>query len=102
MIIISLPISLGIIALADKIILIFKSDYAAAILPLRIIMAALLFIFLNFPVGALLNACDRQAINTRNMGLALLASVGLNIILIPRLAAAGAAITVVITNFFMF
>ena len=36
------------------------------------------------------------------MGLALLASVGLNIILIPRLAAAGAAITVVITNFFMF
>ncbi|MCK4553904.1 flippase [Candidatus Parcubacteria bacterium] len=102
LIIISLPIAIGVIVLADKIILIFKSGFSGAILPLQITMAALLFIFLNFPIGSLLNACDRQKINTRNMGIALLASVAMNIILIPKFQAVGASITVVITNLLMF
>ncbi len=102
LIIISLPIAVGIIVLADKIVLIFKSDYTAAILPLQLIMCSLLFIFLNFPIGSLLNACDRQKINTRNMGIALFASVAMNIILIPKFQAVGASITVVATNLLMF
>lgn len=102
LIIISLPIAIGIIVLADKIILIFKSGFSGAMLPLQITMAALLFIFLNFPIGSLLNACDKQKINTRNMGIALLASVAMNIILIPKFQAVGASITVVITNLLMF
>lgn len=102
LIIISLPISVGIIVLADKIILIFKSDYTAAVLPLQIIMASLFFIFLNFPIGSLLNACEKQKINTINMAIVLTASVILNIILIPKLQTVGAAITVVITNGLMF
>jgi O-antigen/teichoic acid export membrane protein len=102
LIIISLPISAGIIALADKIILVFKAEYSEAVLPLRLIMIALIFIFINFPIGALLNACDRQKINTRNMGLSLAASIILNLILIPRAQAVGAAVTVVLTNTLMF
>ncbi|OGF27976.1 hypothetical protein A2303_06185 [Candidatus Falkowbacteria bacterium RIFOXYB2_FULL_47_14] len=102
LIIISLPISLGIITLADRIILVFRPEYAAAVLPLQIAVAALFFIFLNFPIGALLNACDRQKINTRNMGLALAASVILNLFLIPKFHSAGAAATVLLTNFLMF
>ncbi|MBU4375673.1 flippase [Patescibacteria group bacterium] len=102
LIIISLPISAGIIALADKIILLFKPEYGEAILPLRIIMCSLVFIFLNFPVGSLLNACDKQKINTANMGAALLLSVIMNIFLIPLYGTAGASITVVTSNFFMF
>jgi len=102
LIIISLPISVGIIVLADKIILIFKSGFSGAILPLQITMAALLFIFLNFPIGSLLNACDRQKINTRNMGITLLASAAMNIILIPKFQAIGASITVVAANLLMF
>jgi len=47
--IISLPISFGIIALADKIVLLFKSGFNEAILPLQISMASLTFIFLIFP-----------------------------------------------------
>lgn len=102
LIIISLPIAVGVIVLADKIILIFKSDYAAAILPLQLIMCSLLFIFLNFPIGSLLNACDRQKVNTKNMGIILAVSVIMNLILIPKFQTVGASVTVVATNFLMF
>ena len=102
LIIISLPISVGGVILADKIIVIFKSGYSDAILPLQITMAAVIFMFLNFPVGSLLNACDRQKTNTINMGIALAAGVILNLILIPRLEAAGASLTALLTNLLMF
>jgi O-antigen/teichoic acid export membrane protein len=101
LIIISLPISMGIITLADKIVLIFKAGYAGAILPLEINMAALLFIFIGYPIGSLLNACDKQKINTINMGLTVLLSIILNIILIPKFQAVGASITVLLSNAFM-
>jgi O-antigen/teichoic acid export membrane protein len=102
LIIISLPVSAGGIILADKIMVIFKSGFNDAILPLQITMAAVIFMFLNFPVGSLLNACDRQKTNTVNMGVVLAASVILNLILIPRLAAIGASLTVLLTNLLMF
>ncbi len=99
--IISLPISAGVIALADKIVLVFKSDYLAAVLPMQIIILSLLFIFINFPIGSLLNACDRQKHNTFNMVVAAILSIILNFILIPRFQAVGASITVLITNALM-
>jgi O-antigen/teichoic acid export membrane protein len=108
LLIIALPISAGIISLADRIIALFKPEYIEAVLPLQITMIALIFIFLNFPIGSLLNACDRQAINTRNMGIALVSSLALNFVLIPFFqknygnGAIGAGITVVFTNFLMF
>jgi len=102
LIIISLPVSVGGIVLADKIILIFKSGFTDAVLPLQITMAATLFIFLNFPVGSLLNACDRQKRNTLNMGIILTASIIMNLILIPYYQAIGASITVLATNILMF
>jgi O-antigen/teichoic acid export membrane protein len=100
--IISVPIIFGTIVLADKIIMLFDSAYSQAILPLQIIIIALLFIFLNYPIGSLLNACDRQKRNTYNMGLTVVLSVFLNLILIPMYQAVGAAITVLISNAFMF
>lgn len=102
LIIISLPISAGVIALSGEIILFFKPEYAEAVWPLRIIMLSLIFVFLNFPIGSLLNACDRQMINTRNMALGLATSVIMNIILIPIFQSLGASITVIVTNFLMF
>jgi len=102
LIIISLPIIFGTIMLADKIVLIFKSDYAEAVLPLQITITALFFIFVNFPIGSLLNACDRQRRNTFNMFIVMVASIGLNLILIPIFKTIGASITVLLTNFLMF
>ncbi len=100
--IISVPIIFGTIVLADKIVMLFDSAYNQAILPLQIIIIALFFIFLNYPIGSLLNACDRQKKNTLNMGLTVALSVTLNLILIPIYQAIGAAITVLVSNMFMF
>ncbi len=102
LIIISLPISAGIIVIADKVVLLFKSGFGESLLPLQINMLALPFMFLMFPVGALLNACDRQKTNTYIMGAGLALSVIMNLILIPRFQAVGASITVLITNALMF
>jgi O-antigen/teichoic acid export membrane protein len=93
LIIISIPISVGIIMIADKIVMIFKSGFSDAILPLQITIAQLLFTFINFPIGSLLNACDRQKQNSYIMGAVALSSAALNIMLIPRLGAVGASIT---------
>lgn len=102
LIIISLPIAAGIIAIADKAVLLFKSGFGESVLPLQINMLALPFMFLMFPVGALLNACDRQKTNTYIIGAGLALSVAMNFILIPKLQAVGASITVLTTNAFMF
>lgn len=102
LIIISVPISIGTFALADKIVFLFKDQYTEATLPLQITMLALIFMFINYPIGALLNACDRQKDNTRNMMIVLISSVIINLILIPTYRAIGASITVLITNILMF
>ncbi|MCK5416245.1 flippase [Candidatus Parcubacteria bacterium] len=102
LIIISIPISAGVIVLADKILVIFKPEYIEALNSLRLIMFALPFVFINFPIGSLLNACDKQKINTRNMAIALSLAIILNLILIPEFQTLGAAITVLITNIIMF
>ncbi len=102
LIIISLPIIVGAIVLADKIILLFKAGYGGALLPLQISIVSLFFIFINFPIGSLLNACDKQRKNTLNMGIVTVASVALNLLLIPHFQAVGASITVLITNALMF
>ncbi len=100
--IISAPIAVGVIVLAPQIIAVFKSGFAPAVWPLRLIMASLPFIFLNFPIGALLNACDRQNRNTAHMAVVLAASIGLNLFLIPRYRALGASLTVLLTSSLMF
>ncbi len=99
--VISIPISAGVVALADKIVLIFKGGYGEAILPMQIIILATVFIFINFPIGSLLNACDQQKKNTANMIAVTIISIIINLILIPRFGAVGASITVLITNILM-
>jgi O-antigen/teichoic acid export membrane protein len=100
LLIISLPIIFGIFALTDQIVLLFKAG-TGAVWPLRISILALVFIFLNFPVGALLNACDRQRRNTTNMAIVTFVSLGLNLFFIPQWQALGASITVLISNLLM-
>lgn len=101
LIIISWPIIIGSIVLADRLVLIFKADYSSAALPLQISIIALFFIFINFPIGSLLNACDKQKKNTFNIGIVLLVSIALNFLLIPKFLAVGASITVLLTNILM-
>lgn len=101
LIMISLPIIGGVIALDDKIIDIFKAG-DEALWPLRISILALFFIFVNFPIGSLMNACDKQKRNLLFMASVTVISVTANFFLIPRFQAIGASITVLATNAIMF
>ena len=96
--IISLPIMAGVIALSDKVVLLFNKGFADSVIPLQLIMISLFFIFIHFPLGSLLNACDRQRTNTRNMAIVVMVSVALNLLLIPLWGPTGAAVTVLVTN----
>jgi len=78
--VIAVPISIGIFILADQLIIKISGEaYVTSIIPLRILIVGLVVIFLNFPVGAFLNACNKQVVNTINMGITVFINVTLNI-----------------------
>ncbi len=93
------PITLGIIILAKQIILTAASKaFVASIIPLQLLSISLFFLFLNYPVGYLLNAADRQTRNTLHIGIVTVINLILNTILIPQRAFIGAAIASVISS----
>lgn len=99
LLVIALPIGAGAFVLADEIIgAIYPDVYSPSADVLRVFMASLVFVFLNYPVGNLLNAANRQLLNTANMGIALLVNVGLNIWLIPKYTFMGAAWSAAISS----
>lgn len=102
LLLISVPISTAVFLLSSEVVLIFKDNYLEAVWPLRISILALIFVFINFPIGSLLNACDKQVRNTRNMLITLVFSIVLNIILINKFQALGASIVVLASNILMF
>lgn len=93
MMLLSFPITVGVIVLGDEIIqTVWDEVWRASVQPLWILMLALPFIFFNYPVGNFLNAVDRQKLNTINMTIALIVNIVLNAILIPTYTFNGAAI----------
>ncbi len=103
LLVLSLPIVAVVSIFAKDIILLFYSpEYFASIIILQLLIISLPFLFLNFPIGSLLNATDRQRVQTKNMGLALGLNIILNIILIPLYEARGAALASSISTLFLF
>lgn len=101
--ILAVPISFGIFSLAEPLVLkLYGTAYTASVLPLEISVFAVIFIFLNYPIGALLNATDRQMTNTTIMGVSMVVDVILNVILIPRISFLGAAISMVVYHSLLF
>lgn len=99
----AMPSAVGIALLARPIILkIYGSQYQPSILALQIMMIGLIFVFLNFPVGALLNAANRQTQQTINLGITLISNALLNIILIPRFSYLGASAAIVLSMAILF
>jgi O-antigen/teichoic acid export membrane protein len=93
------PLAVGISVLAQDIILqIYTSDYLPSVLPLQILMAGLIFSFVSFPIGALLNACDRQKTQTMIVAGVLLVNIVLNIFFIPIYGIVAAAIAALVGN----
>jgi len=101
LVIISLPLTTGLIILAKPIISTLWPEYQDTIPTFIIMSLAIPFIFLAFPTGYLLNACDRQKNTTINRGIITTLAIICNLILIPRYTFFGAGITFFITNFIL-
>lgn len=99
----ALPISFGLMALGETVVIkIYGPAYQPSVLPLKILLASLIFAFLDFPIGALLNACHRQTVQTVAMGFTMLLNIVLNLILIPKIGIMGAAVSALAGNFTLF
>lgn len=97
--IISIPLAIGFFALGDEIMgAFFRDEYAAAIVPSKIILFSLPFIFLAFPTGNLLNAINRQKYTALSRVFGVIALVGLDAVLIPRFGVTGAASALLATH----
>lgn len=91
----SVPIAIGTYVLADDIIALAFPKFPAATIALEIFMTSVIFLFANYPIGNLLNAANKQGVNTLNMGIALVVNVILNVILIPQYTYVGATVAAV-------
>src|SRR3989338_8279791 len=98
LLVVSVPAALGIATLAPKILQVIWPHYANAATTFRVMALALPFIFLSFPTGYLLNACDRQVKNTFNRGKITLATVIGNIVLIPYIGYFGSGLVFLGSN----
>ena len=97
--IIVFPLALGLVVLAKPFIFAFRGDqYLPSVPVLQILALSLIFGYLSFISGALLNATNHQRTQTILLGVALLTSIALNLVFIPRWGIQGAAVAAVISN----
>ena len=99
LLIVVVPLSFGIATLAGPIVhTVYGSAFLGAVQPLQILIFSLIFAFLYWPAGSLMNACDRQVRNTTVLGVTMVVNIVMNIFLIPRFGAIGAAISALVGN----
>lgn len=101
MMLLSTPITLGIWLIAEPLVLLAGEAYQAAAPVLSLLVFVLIPIFLDFPVGSLLNASNKQATKTAIMGATMVINLVLNAILIPIIGILGAAIAALVSFIFM-
>lgn len=102
MMIIVTPLVFGIWLIADEAVLLAGVEYADAASVLKLLIFGLIPIFLDFPVGSLLNAANRQTTKTAIIGVTMIISVLMNILLVPRIGLIGAATSAIVSFSFMF
>lgn len=101
--ILALPIAVGITMASQRIILfVYGGSFQNSTISLQILVWALLFIFVNYIIGNLLNSIDKQILFTYTTGFCAILNIGLNFLLIPKYSYIGAAIATVLTEFVNF
>jgi len=96
---ITIPIVIGTIVLANKIInLIYGSEYANGTLALQILIVMIFFNFQVYTFGLALNSMNKEKITMIAAILAVIVNVGLNFWLIPIYSFIGAAVTTIISE----
>jgi len=100
-----LPLSIGISMLAQRIILfIYKEQFIESGLILNILSWSLVFVFVNYMMGYLLNSINKQHLFTISTAICAVANITLNFILIPRFSFVGASVATIVSqliNFFL-
>jgi O-antigen/teichoic acid export membrane protein len=100
---IALPLVAGMVSLAHPLIVTFYKNQYLPSVPIMMILAwCLIPSFLDYPVGALLNASHKQNIQTSFMGIIMCMSIILNLLLIPHFGAIASAFAAVIGNSTLF
>jgi O-antigen/teichoic acid export membrane protein len=94
----SIPISIGIGLLAERIVLfLYKEQFLLSGSVLRVLSGVLIFIFVNYIMGYLLNSVNKQKVFAISSSACLLSNVLINLILIPRFDYQGAAYATIIS-----
>lgn len=103
MLLASVPLATLLSVLAPRLVpLLYGDDFSGAILPLQILPWVLIPIFLDFPIGSLLNATRRAGKKTLAMGITMAVNVIANFWLVPTYGPTGAAIAGVISFWVLF
>ena len=102
MAVLSAPIVFGLYAVAPEAIALAGEGYEAATVVLQSLIFVLIPIFLDFPIGALLNASGKQTIKTAIMGVTMVINIVFNTVLIPQIGILGAAYAALASFIFMF
>ncbi len=83
----SIPIGIGTLQLADKIIIfLYRQDFVNSILALQILVWVASVLMIYSIVGYVLASINRQPVDTRATCISALLNVGLNLLLIPAIA----------------
>ncbi len=92
LLLLSVPVAIGIFVLAEEIVVfLFGEKLIPSVLPLKIIIFSIIFTFLSYPLGALLNACNKQTKQMVFVGIVTVSNIFLNILLVRQYGAVGAA-----------
>ncbi len=94
-----LPLAIGTTLVADRLILfVYKSSFQNSAIALQVLIWALMFIFVNYVMGYLLNSIGKQILFTYSTGFCALLNIVLNFLLIPKYSYIGAGIATVFTE----
>ena len=92
---VTIPLVFGLLILAKPIIsFIYGAEYLSAVPVLIFLACSIPFMFLDYIISGLLNACEKQKINTLIHGIGAVFFIALNLMLIPLFYHLGSAIAV--------
>ncbi|MBP1945461.1 flippase [Methanobacterium petrolearium] len=96
---IAIPIGIGTVLTANKIILLFYgSQYLKSVIALQILIWSTVLIFARNPFERLLAASDKQITTTKIFLIGVIFNVTTNLIIIPHYSYIGAAIVIILTD----
>jgi O-antigen/teichoic acid export membrane protein len=103
MLILALPIAVGGTFLADQLVhLIYGPDFAGAGTAFRIVIWALLFLFLSLITRSALQGIDRQELWTYVLAAGVGVDLALNVLLVPRIGIEGASLALLAADVIVF